>query len=142
MASNAPLFERNPRDYLGAPYSGWRLHLFVIVFESDTRAGRLFDLALMCLIVLSVIAVMLDSVASVNTQWGPLFDVLEWLFTVFFTIEYVLRLRAASPALCAQHTGCDRYSGDCADLAGPAISGIADADRSTRAAHAAYFPDT
>jgi len=97
MASNAPLFERNPRDYLGAPYSGWRLHLFVIVFESDTRAGRLFDLALMCLIVLSVIAVMLDSVASVNTQWGPLFDVLEWLFTVFFTIEYVLRL------VCVRH---------------------------------------
>jgi voltage-gated potassium channel len=97
MANNTPRPTTKPRYYLGAPHSGWRLRLFVIIFESDTRAGRLFDIALLCLIVLSVAAVMLDSVASVTAQWGLLLTVLEWFFTVFFTIEYVLRL------VCVQH---------------------------------------
>ena len=61
MADKTPYLEKNPREYLGAPLQGWRLRLFVIIFESDTPAGRLFDGVLLCLILFSVAVVMLDS---------------------------------------------------------------------------------
>ena len=77
---------------LGRPSGAWRGRLYDVIFESDTRAGRAFDLALMLLIVSSVVIVMLDSVAPLARRYGTLFDALEWLFTVLFTIEYVLRL--------------------------------------------------
>lgn len=80
---------------LDRPLSGWRLRLHTIVFASDTRAGRTFDQALIALILLSVVVVMLDSVASIQARWGRLFDVLEWLFTALFTLEYALRLACA-----------------------------------------------
>lgn len=80
---------------LDRPLSGWRLRLHTIVFESDTRAGRTFDQVLIALILLSVTVVMLDSVASIQARWGRLFDVLEWLFTALFTLEYALRLACA-----------------------------------------------
>ena len=76
----------------GRPLTGWRLQAYTVVFEADTRAGRLFDLALLWLIVSSVAVVMLDSVASIHQQWGAWFTVLEWGFTGLFTLEYVVRL--------------------------------------------------
>lgn len=76
----------------GAPACGWRLRAYTIIFESDTRAGRMFDLALVSLIMFSVAVVMLDSIEVVRTRWGGLFNVLEWFFTVVFSIEYLLRL--------------------------------------------------
>jgi voltage-gated potassium channel len=66
--------------------------MFVIIFEADTRAGRLFDIALLWLISLSVATVMLDSVAPVHAKWGRWLDALEWFFTLTFTLEYALRL--------------------------------------------------
>lgn len=80
------------RHHLGAPSNGWRLRLFSIIFEADTRAGRLFDIALLLLILGSVTAVMLDSVAEIHARWGDLFAVCEWVFTALFTLEYALRL--------------------------------------------------
>ena len=53
---------------LGRPLAGWRLRLYTIIFEADTRAGRAFDLALICFILASVAVVVLDSVASVHRQ--------------------------------------------------------------------------
>ncbi len=76
----------------GRPEQGWRLRLYTIIFEADTRAGRAFDLTLLTLILISVAVVMLDSVATLNARHGRLFDALEWLFTGIFTVEYVLRL--------------------------------------------------
>ncbi|MFA6290773.1 MAG: ion transporter [Victivallales bacterium] len=76
----------------GAPEGGWRLRAYVIIFESDTRAGRIFDLVLISLIMLSVAVVMLDSIEAVRTRCGRLFNVLEWFFTAIFSIEYLLRL--------------------------------------------------
>ena len=76
----------------GRPLAGWRLAAYTIVFEADTRAGRLFDLALLWLIVASVAVVMLDSVAVIRADWGALFTRLEWGFTALFTLEYALRL--------------------------------------------------
>lgn len=66
-----------------------------IIFESRTRAGRLFDEVLIVCIVASVAAVMLDSVTSVSEKYGRLFYILEWVFTIIFTVEYVLRLLTA-----------------------------------------------
>ena len=77
---------------LGRPSGRWRGRLYDIIFESDTRAGRMFDLGLMLVILASVLVVMLDSVGLLARRHGVLFDVLEWVFTALFTVEYVLRL--------------------------------------------------
>jgi voltage-gated potassium channel len=77
---------------LGCPATGWRRRLFIIIFESDTPAGRAFDLTLLVVIVASVAVVMLDSVTGVTARFGPFFTVLEWLFTAAFTLEYAARL--------------------------------------------------
>ena len=63
-----------------------------IIFEADTPEGKLFDVVLMILIIASVIVVMLESVPSVSDKYQWLFNVLEWFFTIIFTIEYILRL--------------------------------------------------
>jgi voltage-gated potassium channel len=76
----------------GKPAGGWRLRLYRIVFESDTRAGRLFDIVLVVVILLSVAAVMADSVEAVASRHGVLLNRLEWMFTILFTIEYIARL--------------------------------------------------
>ncbi|MCP5007123.1 MAG: ion transporter [Planctomycetes bacterium] len=70
----------------------WRDVLHEVIFEADTPAGKTFDIFLLCCIVLSVIAVMLDSVNAVSGRYGTLLYRIEWLLTVLFTIEYVLRL--------------------------------------------------
>ncbi|PXX44657.1 ion transporter [Aquitalea magnusonii] len=74
------------------PLSGWRRKLYIIIFEADTRSGRLFDLALIVSIILSLLTVILESVASIRQQWGPQLKILDWLFTILFTLEYLLRL--------------------------------------------------
>ena len=71
---------------------GWRHRLHEIIFESDTRSGKLFDVILIVSILLSVLAVMLDSVKSIGQTYGHYFLILEWFFTILFTIEYALRL--------------------------------------------------
>ncbi len=69
-----------------------RIRLHEIIFEADTRLGKLFDLLLILSIFISVLVVMLDSVASLHAAYGTLFYALEWFFTILFTIEYILRL--------------------------------------------------
>jgi voltage-gated potassium channel len=69
-----------------------RARLHEVIFESETRAGRYFDLALIWLILLSVATVILESVREAREQYGPLLYALEWVFTGLFTIEYCLRL--------------------------------------------------
>lgn len=71
---------------------GWQLSFYRVIFESDTRAGRLFDAALLVAIVLSVLTVMLDSVHSITAQYGPYLRAVEWVFTGLFIVEYALRL--------------------------------------------------
>lgn len=78
----------------GRPRGGWRLALYRVIFESDTRAGRTFDLWLLVLIVASVVVVMLDSVESISARRRPAFDAVELGFTLVFSLEYVLRLCA------------------------------------------------
>jgi voltage-gated potassium channel len=80
-----------PGDF-GRPAGGWRLKLYSIIFESDTRAGVLFDEVLLVAIVASVAVVMLDSIDSFASRHTIVLGALEWLFTVLFTIEYLGRL--------------------------------------------------
>jgi len=63
-----------------------------IIFEADTPAGKAFDVWLIVLILLSVAAVMADSVDAIHERYGTLLLVLEWVFTLIFTVEYGLRL--------------------------------------------------
>ena len=75
-----------------AVLTGWRHRLHEFIYEADTPAGRWFDIMLFVAIFASVAVVMLESVASYRAQHGALLRRLEWLFTILFTIEYVLRL--------------------------------------------------
>ena len=64
----------------------------IIIFGTDTKAGKLFDVVLIISIVLSIIIVMLDSVVEYNQHYGHIFDIAEWTFTIMFTVEYLLRI--------------------------------------------------
>ena len=70
----------------------WRVRLHKIIFGAETPAGKTFDVLLIVSIFLSIIIVMLDSVASINAVYGRQFFLLEWFFTILFTVEYLLRL--------------------------------------------------
>jgi voltage-gated potassium channel len=63
-----------------------------IIFEAETPAGKAFDVALLWAILLSVLTVLLDSVSSIQTQYGDQLRILEWGFTLLFTVEYALRI--------------------------------------------------
>lgn len=67
-----------------------RLHN--IVFESNTKAGRMFDLAILYAILFSTLIVMLDSVPGYHEKYGEILLTLEWIVTIFFTLEYLLRI--------------------------------------------------
>ncbi|GAB4377434.1 MAG: ion transporter [Salibacteraceae bacterium] len=69
--------------------------LYIIIFGTETKAGRQFDLALLWAILISTIVVMLESVRELNEAYGMFFEVAEIIFTMLFTIEYALRLWTA-----------------------------------------------
>jgi len=66
--------------------------LHEVIFESDTPNGKLFDVVLLIFILASVVVVMLETVPTVSYTYKQIFKVLEWVFTIFFTVEYALRL--------------------------------------------------
>jgi len=72
--------------------SPWKRKLHEIIFEADTRAGKWFDILLLILILLSVTTVMLESVNSIALLYGDELRLLEWVFTILFTLEYIARL--------------------------------------------------
>ncbi|HKO87533.1 MAG TPA: ion transporter [Burkholderiales bacterium] len=93
----APEAEENAG--FGRPPLGWRRDLFHIIFESNTRAGRIFDLVLLSVILASVAVVMLDSVRGLEREQRGVLGTLEWMFTVIFTVEYIARLVAVQRPL-------------------------------------------
>jgi len=66
--------------------------LYEIIFKSDTPAGKLFDVILLVLILLSVLTVMLESIASLQRKYEAVFHAAEWWYTVLFTLELLLRI--------------------------------------------------
>ncbi|MDI5831338.1 ion transporter [Shewanella xiamenensis] len=83
--------------------SPFKRKLRIIIFGTDTPAGRYFDLGLIICIVLSVALVFLDTVEAFHRDYGHIIRVLEWVFTLIFTVEYGLRLYCAThPVLYAR----------------------------------------
>ncbi len=81
----------------GENLSPWQLKLNEIIFGVETPAGRAFDVVLLIAILISIAAVMLESVDKIGNRWGAEIQIVEWTLTLLFTAEYVLRL------LCVQH---------------------------------------
>jgi voltage-gated potassium channel len=69
-----------------------------IIFEADTPLGKSFDIVLLIAIILSVVIVILDSVAPLNEKYGLFFLSIEWVLTILFTVEYVLRIYSVNKA--------------------------------------------
>jgi voltage-gated potassium channel len=80
----------------GGPPGSRRSLTFHVIFETETRSGRAFDVALLVAILASVLAVLMESVAPFAARYGPGLRRLEWVFTVLFTIEYALRVWSVS----------------------------------------------
>ncbi|NQU32675.1 MAG: ion transporter [Bacteroidetes bacterium] len=69
-----------------------RKTLRIIIFGTDTKAGKLFDIILLITIAFSVVVVMLNSVNELHDDYGSMFIIVEWVITILFTFEYILRI--------------------------------------------------
>ncbi len=67
-----------------------------IIFEADTPLGKLFDVVLLIAILVSILCVILESVSGIESRFGAELRVLEWIITILFTFEYILRIYAVS----------------------------------------------
>ncbi|MEE9373595.1 MAG: ion transporter [Saprospiraceae bacterium] len=74
------------------PKGSLKHKLHEIIFEADTPNGKLFDLVLLFLIILSILIVMLETVSNIKASYGHLFRISEWVLTLLFTGEYILRI--------------------------------------------------
>ena len=74
------------------PEKGWKHKVHEIIYEADTPMGKWFDIVLFILIVISVILVMLESVKWIDADYHQTLLTLEWIVTIFFTIEYIARI--------------------------------------------------
>src|SRR5690606_16729077 len=70
----------------------WQQRMHEIIYEADTREGKLFDLVLLVLILFSITVVMLESVKSIYAKFGDELIVIEWIITILFTIEFIARI--------------------------------------------------
>jgi len=72
----------------------FRHKLHEVIYEADTPAGKLFDVVLLIAILASILFVMLESVKSINEEYGEILNIAEWVITILFSIEYILRIVA------------------------------------------------
>ncbi|MBT4916172.1 MAG: ion transporter [Formosa sp.] len=70
----------------------WKEKLHEIIYEADTPAGKLFDIILLIVILLSVVLVMLESIGSIESKYANILDILEWVITILFSVEYIARI--------------------------------------------------
>jgi voltage-gated potassium channel len=70
----------------------WRFKLQKIIYESDTPAGKLFDIVLFYTIIASIVLVMLESVKSIDAKYHDILNISEWIITILFSIEYIARI--------------------------------------------------
>jgi voltage-gated potassium channel len=78
--------------------AAWRSRFGNVIFNSDTLAGRLFDLLLIVVTLARIVVVLLDSVAPTRARDANVLQVLEWIFTALFSLGYLLRLLTARRA--------------------------------------------
>ncbi len=74
------------------PSPAWKRKIHEVIYEADTPMGKLFDVILLILILLSILFVMLESVASIDAKYHEILLIGEWVITIFFSIEYILRI--------------------------------------------------
>ena len=74
------------------PQKGWKNRVHEIIYEADTPMGKWFDIVLFILILISVLLVMLESVKWIDAEYHKILLTLEWVVTIFFTIEYIARI--------------------------------------------------
>lgn len=72
--------------------NNWQDKLHEIIYEADTRTGKLFDVILLWAIIVSIVLVMLESVKGLDAKYHTFFNVSEWFITILFTIEYIARI--------------------------------------------------
>jgi voltage-gated potassium channel len=70
----------------------WKKKVYEIIFNSDTFYGKLFDQILLVLILISIVAVMLESVTAIRLQYIETLHTIEWVLTIVFLIEYIFRI--------------------------------------------------
>lgn len=70
----------------------WKERLHEIIYEADTKEGKLFDIILLVAIIASIVLVMLESIQSIDSKYHDLLNIGEWIITILFTIEYILRI--------------------------------------------------
>ena len=70
----------------------WKEKVHEVIYEADTPAGKLFDVILLLVILLSILLVMLESIESIGTKYAYILDVAEWVITILFSIEYLARI--------------------------------------------------
>ncbi|WP_026729449.1 ion transporter [Flavobacterium denitrificans] len=73
-------------------YEIFREKVKIILYGTDTILGRMFDLILLGLILLSVLLIMLDTVQGISSKYHDQLLICEWVITIFFSIEYILRI--------------------------------------------------
>lgn len=71
---------------------GWKAKIHEVIYEAETPLGKWFDIVLIFLILVSVILIMLESVKEIDAEYHSILLALEWVVTIFFTIEYILRI--------------------------------------------------
>ena len=79
-------------------YTKLKAKIHEIIFEADTKEGKAFDIALLVFILISIVATMLETVADIRVKYGALLITIEWIVTIFFTIEYILRIYSSKNA--------------------------------------------
>lgn len=72
--------------------SSWKYRIHEIIYEADTKAGKLFDVVLLIAILASILLVMLESIESFDTKYHTFLNISEWIITILFSIEYLLRI--------------------------------------------------
>lgn len=75
-------------------HAKWKHQLHEIIYEADTPAGKFFDIVLLIAILVSIVAVMLESVSAIDAKLHILLNTTEWIITIFFTLEYIARIIA------------------------------------------------
>lgn len=72
--------------------TSWKEKLHEIIYEADTKAGKLFDVVLLWLILISIALVMLESIEEFDEKYHAFFNISEWIITILFTLEYIARI--------------------------------------------------